>query len=243
MKQTILNFRTDKETVYEQSVDLFEQLAPHFHNTVRTWIKVKDIDNNYKDFVQGRIDVFKKYGYTKDTHFLASTCVGAVKQRKWVTLKALVVPDLASLNPVYMEATDYLPHTHTYGVTFERGIKLHLPDKHLYFISGTASIRADGSIAHKGDLLAQLNRALFNTDMLLKKYDATLENMHECTIYVRNKEDIPEVQKFVITHPNFDTKGLRFEHAPICRPEWLVEVETIAVKEINNVRTRPSYLQ
>lgn len=230
MEQKILNFRTEKESVYEQSVDLFEQLAPHFHNTVRTWIKVKDIDNNYKEFVQGRIDVFKKYGYTKDTHFLASTCVGGINQDKFVTLKALVVPDLAALKPVYMEATDYLPHTHTYGVTFERGIKLHLPDKHIYFISGTASIRADGSIAYKGDLLSQMNRAFFNTDMLLKKYGARLDDAHECTIYVRNEEDIPKVEKFVIN--NYNLRGLRFDHAPICRPDWLVEVETVAIKEL-----------
>ena len=43
------------------------------HNTVRTWIYVRDIDNNYKGMVVARRELFSKIGLTNKTRYIAST--------------------------------------------------------------------------------------------------------------------------------------------------------------------------
>ena len=51
-------------------------------NLVRTWIYVADIDVNYDGVVRARNDVFRRYGLTADTHYIASTGIGGYSQTR-----------------------------------------------------------------------------------------------------------------------------------------------------------------
>jgi hypothetical protein len=45
-------------------------------NCIRTWLYVRDIDNDYSDVVKGRNNYFFAHGLTTTTHFIASTGIG-----------------------------------------------------------------------------------------------------------------------------------------------------------------------
>ena len=227
-QKKLLKYKSNEETVYDQTVDLFNQLKLQLHNTVRTWIYLKNIDSDYNDFVRGRIDVFNECGLTKDTHYIASTCIGRRHQDNLVELEALIIEDLTSLSPVYMSNTDYLPHTHTYGVTFERGTKIQYKDREVFYISGTASINKYGGIDHKKNAIKQLDKAFFNIGKLLEKYGSSLKDTIEYVVYYRNNEDATKIVQHLFQ--KYPVNIHRIQQGEVCRPEWLVEVEAIAVK-------------
>ena len=196
-------------------------------NCLRTWIFVRDIDNNYSGVVKGRKDYFDGIGLTKETHYIASTGIegNASDPSVLVTMDAFAVRGIDSRNVKYLQALDRLNPTHEYGVTFERGTAFtHNGHSHI-FISGTASIDDKGNVLYIDDVRKQTERAVGNIRALLQDAPAPtrLEDAEQAIVYLRNDEDAPAVretlEKFV--------PGLNYimVHGPVCRPTWLVEIE------------------
>ncbi len=228
MNYEIYTFTSDKKTVYNQTIDIFNKIKPLIHKTLRTWIFIRDIDNNYSEFARGRKCIFDDCGLTKDTHFIASTCVGEQDQKKpLIRVKILVLDNFKDYNIEYMSNIMVMPHTHTYGITFERGVKINTPNNNYYIVSGTASIDKYGYISYVGDLEGQIKHSLFNINELLIKYNSNLNRVVSSTVYVRNLEDIERIKVYLKKYHEYMPVIIR--HAHICRPKWLVEVECIVV--------------
>jgi enamine deaminase RidA (YjgF/YER057c/UK114 family) len=198
-------------------------------NCVRTWIYVKDVDVFYQDMVAARTALFEQHGLTRDTHYLASTGIeGACAHRYDVVLMdAYSILGLAPEQVSYLNDFDRLCATKDYHVTFERGTRIAYADRAHHFISGTASIDASGTVVHPGDVRRQLIRALDNVEALLRSGGAGLEDMTHFIVYLRDPSD------HALVEACFDE---RFPEVPrlivrgaVCRPEWLVEVEGIAI--------------
>ena len=133
--QTIMLFDKYLEVLKAQGLNLKD-------HCVRTWIYVRDIDTNYDGVVKARNDVFRQHGLSVDTHFIASTGIGGRSMGKnvCVAIDFLTAPQVQPDDLLYLKALDHLNPTHEYGVAFERGVRVALPQKYEYFISGTASI-------------------------------------------------------------------------------------------------------
>jgi len=141
---------------------------------------------------------------------------------------ALSIGGLKPGQVVRMEAVENMPPTLTYGVTFERGLRVRFGDRSHMYISGTASISADGKIMHPGDAGKQTGRTIENMEALLMKQKADLGSLAYLLIYVRNLHDraavIERVQQSLpegVPHAVLQ--------ASVCRPGWLVEMEGVAV--------------
>ncbi len=206
--------------------DLGLSLAEH---AVRTWLFVKDIDADYSDLVAARREVFTACDLTPDTHYIASTGIQGIGG----TPGARVVMDawaIAGLRPEqirYLSAPDFLSPTHRYGVTFERGAALTYRDRRHVILSGTASINARGEIVHPGDVARQLDRTLANMSALLERAGATLDDMAHFIVYLRHPHDADVIGQILRErHPHIPTVIVT---APVCRPDWLVEIEGCAV--------------
>ena len=147
---------------------------------VRTWIYVSDIDNNYGGVVKARNDVFQRYGLSIDTHFIASTGIGGNShiRNAFVAMDFLTYPEIDEHDKLYLKALDHLSPTHEYGVSFERGTRLTLPDKKIYFISGTASIDKYGHVIYLGNLKKQTDRLLENINALLQEGGASMDDIN-----------------------------------------------------------------
>ncbi len=108
-------------------------------------------------------------------------------------------------------------------------------DRSHYFISGTASIDNEGVTLYPGHVLKQLNRTLENINSLLQAGEASLADMMYMIVYLRDPTDFDCVkEQLEKTLPLVPTI---FVQAPVCRPEWLIEIEGVAIK----AHDQPSY--
>ncbi len=196
---------------------------------VRTWIYVKDVDVFYQGMVASRGAVFAAQGLTGDTHFIASTGIeGACAHRyDLVAMDAYSNLDLEARQISYLNDFDLLCATKDYNVHFERGTRIAYEDRAHHFISGTASIDKHGAVVHPGDVLSQLGHALGNVEGLLRSGAAALGDLMHLTVYLRDPTDFARVHTYL---------GERLPGVPtiivqgaVCRPQWLVEVEGIAI--------------
>lgn len=219
--QTMLLFEKYLRSIKDKGLTMSEHL-------VRTWIYVADIDVNYSGVVKARNDIFRRYGLSADTHYIASTGIGGYSQTRHATVAMdfLTYPDIHESDKKYLQALDHLNPTHEYGVAFERGTRLTLSDMQRFFISGTASIDRHGNAIFLGDVKRQTARLLENIGALLKDGGATLHDMHYLTIYLRDLSDYHTVETYM--SENFPDTPHIIVHAKVCRPEWLIEMEGIA---------------
>lgn len=205
-------------------------------NLVRTWFTVQDIDANYQGLVKARREFFAANGLTADTHFVASTGVGGGHSdvRAHVGMDAYAVAGIRPEQIKFLCAPEHLSPTNIYGVTFERGTAVAYRDRRHVFISGTASIDRDGNIVHAGDVLKQLDRTVENMEALLAKADATLADMAQIIVYVRDPADHAEVTQGV--RERFGETPMVSVLSNVCRPGWLVEIEGIAIVPASNTQ-------
>lgn len=224
---------------YLQTLTLFERYIQSLKGTgmnirdnlVRTWVYVADIDVNYDGVVRARNDVFRRYGLTTATHYVASTGIGGYSETRHATVAIdfLSLPGVEPNQLKYLQALDHLNPTHEYGVAFERGTRLTLPYREIYYISGTASIDKQGQVLYLGDVERQTARLLENIRALLADGGAQMSDIRYFVVYLRDFADRETVGRYLDSHhPGIPYVLL---HAKVCRPQWLVEMECIAEKD------------
>ena len=209
-------------------------------NVMRTWVYVRDIDNNYQGMVDARREWFADEGMTADTHYIASTGIEGCAERvsDLVQTDYLAVLGLDKKQVEYMSALTHLNHTHEYGVTFERATRVTYGDRSHYYISGTASINNRGKVVHVGDVIKQTERTFENINALLEGYDATLADMKMMVVYVRDFSDYPLVMDCLAERMGPETAYIVVQGA-VCRPTWLIEMDGIAIKSNGDSKFPP----
>lgn len=207
-------------------------------NCLRTWIFVRDIDNNYGGMVKARNEVFTKEGLAPDTHFIASTGI----EGQTLITSALVMMDAYSIGGLdhgqitYLKALEYLNHTHEYGVAFERGTAIDYGDRRHILISGTASIDCRGEILYPNDLAKQTERGFDNIKALLREAEAGMDDVNSMLVYLRDRSDSLFIENYLAAnYPDIPTILVL---AAVCRSGWLIEIECTAIKTTDNPRFR-----
>lgn len=205
------------------------------NNVIRTWIYVRNVDNNYNGVVVARRELFAKYGLNKDSHFIASTGIEgrSTKPETLVSMDAYAIEGIKEEQVKFLQALDNLNPTHEYGVTFERGTSVEYGDRNHIFISGTASIDNKGEVVHPGDIQNQTIRTIENIEALLADAKATLDDVSKFIVYIRDTADYNFVENYM--NQNFNQTPYVIVLAPVCRPGWLIEIECIAVTENHNI--------
>ena len=227
----VMNFGSYMQTVmlFDKYIALLEAEGLNLkEHCVRTWLYVRDIDTNYDGVVKARNDIFRQHGLTVDTHFIASTGIGgrAMGKNVCVAIDFLTARDIRPEDKLYLKALDHLNPTHEYGVAFERGVRVALPTKYEYFISGTASINHRGEVINVGNVTKQTERLLENIGALLADGGATMADVKYFIVYLRDLADVQAVDDYMAkAYP--DVPRI-ITHANVCRPAWLVEMECIA---------------
>ena len=225
----------------EQMADIFSgldaELAPKglsvASNTLRTWIFARDVDVNYAGVVVARRAYFERIGLTSRTHFIASTGIEGrhPDPRNLVEMDAYSVGGLVPEQIRYLYAKDRLSPTMDYGVTFERGTAVTYGDRRQVFVSGTASIDAQGKVMYPGDVSMQTRRMLGNVSALLAEAGAAFADIAMAVVYLRDAADYSRVRPIIAEA----CPGLNAVYvlAPVCRPAWLVEMECLAIVPVN----------
>ena len=203
-------------------------------NCIRTWIFVQDVDVQYAGMVASRREYFEREGLTPQTHYIASTGI----EGRYIYPDVLALVDayaIAGIEPAqikYLKAPTHLNPTHEYGVTFERGTSVDYGDRRHIIISGTASINNRGEVVHPLDIEKQTARTFENVQALLAEAEADMNDAAHLIVYLRDTADFAVVNHYLEQHYPCIPRVLAL--APVCRPGWLVEVECMAVKMIEN---------
>lgn len=198
-------------------------------NCVRTWLYMKDVDVFYRGMVNSRRELFVEHGLTENTHYIASTGIQGCCEHQFdlVAMDAYSILGLKPSQTSYLNDFERLCATKDYNVTFERGTRIAYADRAHHFISGTASIDKYGNTVHLGDVMAQLDLALINVDALLRSGDARIEDMMYLIVYLRDASDQARVRRAL--EDRLPGLPLVVVEGAVCRPEWLIEVEGVAV--------------
>lgn len=200
-------------------------------NCIRTWFHVRDVDTQYAGMVAARKANFDANGLTAQTHYIASTGIGGspADTKALVQFGALSITGLAPSQVRHLRALSHLNKTIDYGVTFERGTLVEFGDRGHAYISGTASIDNRGNVVHPGDIVRQTLRMWENVEALLAEGGMTLDDTMQIVVYLRDMADYAVVrQMFAEKFPHTPCVILL---APVCRPQWLIEMECIAADE------------
>jgi len=201
---------------------------------LRTWLYVRDIDNNYAGMVKARNRVFEQCRLTSDTHFIASTGIEGRYADPSVTvlMDAYAAGGISPEQIHFLQAPENMNPTHEYGVAFERGTAVDYGDRRHIFISGTASIDNRGQIVHQGNIRGQIQRTFQNIQALLSEAGSGMDDLNSMIVYLRDPSDHAEVENYIL--PRYSHIPHMLVHAPVCRPGWLIEIECIAIKSIEN---------
>ena len=218
----------------EYSMQLIEEGCTLKDNCIRTWLFVNDVDLNYGGVVRARNQFFFTQGLTVNTHFIASTGIGG-RQADPNVLSQMDNYAIAGIKEEqihYLYAPTHLNRTSDYGVSFERGTYIDYKDRRQVFISGTASINNKGEIMYPKDVRQQTHRMWENVETLLAEADCTFEHVGYIIVYLRDLADFQVVK--ALHEKKFPGKPLIIVHAPVCRSGWLVEMECMAVRKVDN---------
>ena len=226
-EQTILAFHRHIEKLTSLGMTLET-------NCQRTWIYVRDIDRHYAGVVTGRNKVFAAEGLSSQTHYISSTGIGGYSDNSEaaVAIDFLSIDGIGRGNVQYLHALDYLNPTHEYGVAFERGTKLQFDNEALILISGTASIDKFGKCLHRGDVLTQAGRLFLNIEKLLNDGGQNLSDVQYMVVYLRDISDYRNIKRYLDLR--FPCIPFLILEAPVCRPEWLIEVECVASQFVDS---------
>ena len=203
-------------------------------NSLRTWFFIRDVDTHYKGMVQARCSNFLEHGLNARTHYIASTGIGGQPsvRESLVQVDTYTQKGLRQEQIQFLYAKDHLNPTYEYGVTFERGTSVHYGDRCHHIISGTASIDNKGKVLHVGDIYAQAQRMIENVEALLAEGKATLADLTHIIVYLRDVSDYATVN--AIFRERFPNVPHVITLAPVCRPEWLIEMECMAITSEEN---------
>lgn len=203
-------------------------------NCIRTWIYVQGVDIHYAKMVTARTECFNKEGLTADTHYIASTGIEGrhLHPESLVLMDAYAIKGIKQEQISFLYAPTHLNPTYEYSVTFERATAVNYGDRRHIYISGTASIDNKGEIVHPTNIAKQTERTIENIQVLLAEADSKMEDISKMIVYLRDTADYELVSNYMEKHYSDIPKVMVW--APVCRPGWLIEIECIAIKSIEN---------
>lgn len=218
----------------EYIMQLMQEGCKLSDNCIRTWFFVNDVDNNYPGVVKARNTVFFTQNLTDETHFIASTGIGGRQADAHVLsqMDNYAVDGIQQEQIHFLYAADHLNRTSDYGVSFERGTRVDYGDRSHVFISGTASINNKGQVVFPKDVVKQTHRMWENVEALLSEAECTFDDVAHIIVYLRDGSDYAVVSK--LFQERFSNKPYIIVQASVCRQDWLIEMECMAVKKNAN---------
>lgn len=221
------SFGEQMESIFARTEALLELQDLNFHDVVRTWIYLPQMERDYDELNRVRTTFFERHGIER---LPASTGIqgGVYPADRAASLDFYA---LRGRQPVGLELmhANTLNEAWSYGSSFSRGMAVTQPDRRELYVSGTASIDEAGQVVCVGDIEGQTQRLLTNIEALLEGSGATPADLVQATTYLK---DAGFLDTFVA---GWIGRGFPADvphnivTADVCRPDWLCETEVVAV--------------
>jgi len=214
--------------VFEAMESVLRQADMDFSQVFRTWLFIDRILDWYPAFNAVRTGFFEDLALALGS-VPASTGIGLANPLE----SALVAGALALrpkspsarvqrvFSPLQCPATDYRS-------SFSRAVEVALPACRKLFVSGTASIDAEGKTAHTGDIQGQIAQTMEVVQAILESRRMSWSNVTRAIAYVTHPDIVARFEEYCATRrlPRFPFITTQ---AVICRGDLLFEVEVDAV--------------
>jgi enamine deaminase RidA (YjgF/YER057c/UK114 family) len=231
VRQPKISGRTNQaRAMLETAESVLSSAGVNFLTVPRTWMWLENILAWYGDFNLVRNTFFKERGVItkKGSHRMpASTGIGIRTENGALCAMELaaVAGDTSAIE--YLAAGGNQESAFEYGSAFSRACRAKTLAGDTVYISGTASIGADGKTLHLGDARAQIQATIDNISALLKECNCNDADVVQAIAYSKT----PEIDKIFAD----GWKALRWPIVPviadICRDDLLFEIEVTAAKK------------
>ena len=216
------------QAMMEKADAALRQFGANFLSVPRTWMWLKDILSWYDDFNHVRTKFFTErrlIGIGTRQSMPASTGIGlgpADGGNCAMDLMAVLEPTDCT---EYLQAGGKQQCALEYGSAFSRAARSIMPAGQTVFVSGTASIDADGATTHIGDASGQISTTIGNVRAVLADMNCKDEDVVQVVAYCKTTE----VEKiFNASKGALDWPWLT-AICDICRPDLLFEIEATAM--------------
>ncbi len=210
---------------------ILNDVGINFGAVPRTWMWLKDILNWYNVFNQVRNTFFRECGIIAENgnrRMPASTGVGIHTGNGSVCAMELAAVAGRQSFIEYLDSGGNQKSAFNYGSAFSRGCKTRTPAGYTVFVSGTASIAADGRTMHLGDTKAQIEATIDNVCAVLNEFDYSDDDIVHAIAYCKT----PEVREVFIDGRYCLDWPIIPVIADICRDDLLFEIEVTAAMNI-----------
>jgi len=216
------------QAMMEKAEAALEQFGANFLSVPRTWMWLKDILSWYDQFNRVRTKFFTKWGLIGEgtrQSMPASTGIGLGP----VDGGHCAMDLMAVLEPTdcthYLQAAGKQHCALEYGSAFSRAARSIMPAGETVFVSGTASIDADGATTHIGDAPGQINTTIENVRAVLRDMHCSDRDVVQAVAYCKT----PEVEKVFNASKGALPWPCVSVICDICRPDLLFEIEATAM--------------
>ena len=197
-------------------------------NILRTWFFNKDILDWYKEFNSVRTTFYREKGIF-DGLLPASTGVGGNNPAHAALIAGAIAMQAKEAHVTVKEVPSPLQcPAYDYGSSFSRAVKVSMPDHCRVFVSGTASIDADGKTVHAGNLDAQIALTLEVVEGILKSLGMSYSDVTRANVYFKHTKDAPAFKKCCEKY-GLPAARIIVAHSDMCRDELLFEIEVDAI--------------
>jgi enamine deaminase RidA (YjgF/YER057c/UK114 family) len=212
---------------FEKAESVLKQVNADMLHVPRTWMWLADILAWYDDFNAVRNRFYAERGLITNgslNRLPASTGIGIRSH----SAAACAMDLLAVIEPA--SPTEYFNNAGNqnsalnYGSAFSRASKVDTPAGATVFVSGTASINAEGKTVHLNDAAGQIETTIANVLAVLRQVHFRDEHVVQAFAYCKT----PQVEK--LFHENWRDLSwpMLTTIADVCRPELLFEMELTA---------------
>ena len=212
----------------EKAESALKQFGADFLSVPRTWMWLGDILSWYSDFNQVRNKFFTErgtIGKPSRQSMPASTGIGLAPADGSKCAMDLIAVLEPSDSIQYLPAVGKQHCALEYGSAFSRASRAITPAGETVFVSGTASIDANGATTNIGDAPGQINTTIENVRAVLRDMHCADEDVVQVVAYCKTTE----VEKI------FNDAKAAFPWpwvmviCDICRPDLLFEIEAAAM--------------
>ena len=209
-----------------------QSMGMSYRQVMRTWIYLARVLDWYGEFNRVRTEFHAREGMVRKGHnsiFPASTGIqgrGGGAEECFMDLLAIDICGDAEVQPVLGSRRQ--PPAFTYGAGFSRAVVLTLEKSKVVFVSGTASTDAAGEVVHRGRPEAQCLETLLSISAILQEQGGSLDDICMSTLFCKTPQ-VYEAYNNVNQLLGLNTLPTVAMLADVCRPEWLVEIEAVAI--------------
>jgi enamine deaminase RidA (YjgF/YER057c/UK114 family) len=218
-----------KATPGEQTREVMETIQKSlvsagmdFQNVVRTWFYNDRILDWYAEFNRARSTFFQRHGITA---IPASTGIG-VANRAGAALvaKAIAVAPKNGHATIRRVESPLQCEASAYGSAFSRALEVADRAARVLYVSGTASIEANGDTAHVGNATKQIAKTMEVVEAILERNGMSLGETVRAIGYFRHREHIPLWEEYCRGR-ELAPMPIILTECEVCRANLLFEIE------------------